>query len=558
MDGWLDRYVVGHLVSTPSLEDLLNEKEWRKCAPEWESATLDEKVAAFRYFCATYVKIRHPKKGQVLFELRDAQEETVRLWLEHRYTVALKARQIGFSTLVSIFCFWLTFFYGNRTVIMLSKGEREAQKLLTHAKYAYRFLPKWLKYRGPETSSNQSQMAFTNESIIESLPSAADPARGATAFAIVVDEVGQLPNSEDAWAAIEPVADVGGQVIMLGTANGEGNLLHRIWVGAKGWWRDRDGEIRYEGSGINRFRSIFHGWWTGGRNDDWYEQKKRDLPDWQLAQEYPSNPDEAFLRSGRPVFNVDRLREIEVVEPIARGHLRKHEGEFAEDGGPLRIWQFPEERHVYAIGCDVAEGLEHGDFSSVHVIDARTLDVVAHWHGHVDPDVLGEDILPALGWYYNRALIGVESNNHGLTTLKGLVRAEYPAVYRQRRQDRRNAAPTEALGWRTTSATKPLAIDELGKELREGTLGLQCGETLAELRTFVRDGSGKMNGSPHDDRVMSLAIAVQMLKYVWLPQYRPQEKPGPGTIGYMLEYLESKENGKRKDPPIGAFGVRAA
>jgi hypothetical protein len=31
--------------------------------------------------------------------------------------------------------------------------------------------------------------------------------------------------------------------------------------------------------------------------------------------------------------------------------------------------------------------------------------------------------------------------------------------------------------------------------------------------------NGKMHGSPHDDRVMSLAITNQMLKYVWLPEF---------------------------------------
>jgi hypothetical protein len=36
--------------------------------------------------------------------------------------------------------------------------------------------------------------------------------------------------------------------------------------------------------------------------------------------------------------------------------------------------------------------------------------------------------------------------------------------------------------------------------------------TIAELRTFIREQNGKMHGSPHDDRVMSLAIANQMLE----------------------------------------------
>jgi phage terminase large subunit len=121
--------------------------------------------------------------------------------------------------------------------------------------------------------------------------------------------------------------------------------------------------------------------------------------------------------------------------------------------------------------------------------------------------------------------IGVESNNHGLTTLKGLQRTGYKNMYRQRRLGQRNPTISETLGWRTTSVSKPLAIDELNANIRDSAIWLMCKSTVAELRTFIRQSNGKMHGSPHDDRVMSLAIANQMLKYVWLPEYRPNIVP---------------------------------
>lgn len=534
------------------LDVLLREREFRLCAPDWNESSTDELVEAFVYYCKTYVKIRHPERGRIPFDLRPAQVETIRAWIGERNTIALKARQIGFSTLVSNFAFWLAFFYEDRTIIMLSRTERDSIKLLAHAKYAYRFFPEWLKLRGPVVTPTQSKLEFTNESIVESLPSASDPARGNTAFLIVVDEMGQLPNSEDAWAAIEPVSDVGGRVIMLGTANGEGNLFHTLWLGSHGF-----------GNGTNRFVSIFHPWSAGDRDQAWYEAKKRELPPWQLAQEYPDNPDEAFLRSGRPVFNVDKLRELETSAPIARGFLDDWEGPvlFYEDadelgGGPLRIWQYPQTGHVYVIGADVAEGLEHGDYSVAHVIDARERTVVAVWHGHIDPDVFGEKTITHLSAFYNHALSGVESNNHGLTTLKAMVRAKHKNIYHQRRQDKRHAAPTDTLGWRTTTATKPLAIDELGGLLRDLELVLPDAETIGELRTYVREGDGKMHGSPHDDRVMALAIAVQMLKYAWMPEFRVKSKAPVGSFAWLMDQLYVEEKPKRT--AIGSFGVRMA
>ena len=218
---------------------------------------------------------------------------------------------------------------------------------------------------------------------------------------------------------------------------------------------------------------------------------------------------------------------------------------FVPDGGPLSIWQVPQAGARYVVGADVAEGLARGDYSSAHVIDAKSGVVVAHWHGHVDPDKFGEDVLYSLGFFYNEALVGVESNNHGLTTLTALNKSGYINIYRQHRLNQRHAEATEALGWRTTTLTKPLAMDELSANLRDGILDLRCEFTIAELKTFVRDDNGSMHGSPHDDRVMSLAIANQMLKYVWLPEYRPKSDAPFGTLNYFASKLKKPQ--KEKD-----------
>jgi hypothetical protein len=351
-----------------------------------------------------------------------------------------------------------------------------------------------------------------------------------------------LPNAEEAWASIEPVADVGGRVVCLSTANGEGNIFHQLWVGSQ--------------NGTNRFTGIFFPWSAGDRDDAWYEAKKRDLPDWQLAQEYPDDAEEAFIRSGRPVFDLESIRKIEPIEP-ERGYLKKGYGkniyEFIDDGGELAIWDMPTVGETYVIGADVAEGLGHGDYSSAHVISADTGLMVAHWHGHVDPDIFGEQVLLALGCFYNYALIGVESNNHGLTTLKGLQRVNYKNLYRQRKMNHRNPQISETLGWRTTAVSKPLAVDELNAAIRDEGISLYDKNTMAELRTFVREANGKMHGSPHDDRVMSLAITNQMLKYVWLPEYRHDLEPRKMSLGWWEKYIIKDEAPKRA--AIGSFNV---
>ena len=329
----------------------------------------------------------------------------------------------------------------------------------------------------------------------------------------------------------------------MSTANGSGNFFHHLWTGSQ--------------TGANLFKGIFWPWSAGDRDEEWYESKCRTMPGWQLHQEYPRTPEEAFIKSGNPVFDIDLLDSLEVFEP-ARGYLhtisKKNcdfrivpEGEFA-------IWEYPKPEGVYVVGADVAEGLVHGDYSTAHIIEARSLEVVAHWHGHIEPDLFG-DLLAEIGWWYNGALVGVENNNHGLTTLKALQRYGYKNIYRTRRLQQRRPEATEQLGWRTTTATKPLAIDELSASIRDSELGLFDSRTIAELRTFVRDPNGKMHGSPHDDRVMSLAITYQMLKYVWLPQYRA-EAPIPKYSLHWFERFVMNEDKGTGTIPIGAYNTR--
>lgn len=525
------------------LNDLLNEREWRRCRGP-ENASIDELVSAFAYFCENYWHIKHPELGRIKFEMREAQVETIRAWLSNRYSVVLKARQIGFSTLGAAYAFWLTFFWQDRFVVMLSRTEREAAKLLQKSKYGYKFLPLWMKDRGPSiTSDNQLKMTFANESSIESLPSGNDPARGESVYLVIVDEMAFLPNPEEAWASIEPIADVGGRVICLSTANGSGNFFHSLWVGSQ--------------TGANLFKGIFWPWSAGDRDDDWYEAKQKTMPGWQLHQEYPRHAEEAFIKSGNPVFDIDALMEYEQVDPD-RGYLHVHARRNVDyrktPDGELAVWAEPTPEGIYVIGADVAEGLGHGDYSSAHVIEARSLTVVAHWHGHIEPDLFGE-ALAELGWWYNGGLLGVENNNHGLTTVKALQRYGYKNLYRTRRLQQRNPEATEIMGWRTTTATKPLAIDELAGSIRDGELTIMDQYTIGELKTYVRDTNGRMHGSPHDDRVMSLAIAHQMLKYAWLPEYKAEAPMPKYSLGWFERYVIYGDDGLKKTP-LGAYNTR--
>ncbi len=224
--------------------------------------------------------------------------------------------------------------------------------------------------------------------------------------------------------------------------------------------------------------------------------------------------------------------------------------------GPVLIWEEPQYGHSYCIGADVAEGLEHGDYSDASVLDCQTGLLVAKWHGHTDVDQFGDE-LNYLGHYYNRALIGVEVNSMGVAVVGALRRHHYPRLFRRRVVGQVSEKFTPQWGWFTNKITKAKMIVELGRAIREDLIDIRDEHTLAELRTYVRDEKAAMHGSPHDDRVMSLAIAVQMLDYAGAPEIDvPGQKDNRYSFDWWVDKAREMDNKMDESKPIGGYTNR--
>lgn len=386
-------------------------------------------------------------------------------------------------------------------------------------------------------------------------------------------ELGEWENGEDLVASLletvpdEPVMDKPSMMFLESTAKGRGNYFHKEFKNAvKGannfvpfffpWWildtyeRDHDlplGELNeYEVFLVDLMKK---GHSVAGQHipiDEasipakihFYRRKAKNFestPE-KLTQEYPSTWQEAFIASGKNVFSALALQEMEnnaeeveeteyykmivgdshedyILEPVPYEHQEK-----ADDftyKAPLKIWIHPTPGREYVIGGDVAEGLKDGDYSVAEVVDTQTMETVARWRGHVDPDKFGE-ILGALGAYYNYALIGVEVNNHGLTTIQKLRDTFYTNLYkRDKGYDEDFEEPTSNLGWKTDVRTKRLMIDDLIRIIREQLNRDPDKVFIDEAFAFVRDDRGRMAAETgeHDDTVMAKAIAFQLFDW---------------------------------------------
>tara|TARA_Y100001938_G_scaffold150408_1_gene241187 strand:- start:399 stop:2222 length:1824 start_codon:yes stop_codon:yes gene_type:complete len=249
-----------------------------------------------------------------------------------------------------------------------------------------------------------------------------------------------------------------------------------------------------------------------------------------FKQEFPATPREAFITTGRGVFDKDALMVLQInsekrqrEEPAVSYDIPvkgvKEDGRNAftlhtDDDGILAVWERPRPDREYRIGVDVSEGIEIGtrdtDYSVAVVLDAETYAEVACLRTRIDPDLLAWQ-LTTLGRWYNGAFLVVESNNHGLVSLKFLSEVyEYPNLYFERTMDERSIRATRKLGFKTSVKSKPVLIDFLKQLIREKEIDVHSPIVIDELMTFVNMPNGKQaaaSGS-HDDCVMALALAA--------------------------------------------------
>lgn len=249
-----------------------------------------------------------------------------------------------------------------------------------------------------------------------------------------------------------------------------------------------------------------------------------------FKQEFPATPREAFITTGRGVFDKDALMVLQIAsekrqreEPAVSYDIPvkevKEDGRNAftlhtDDEGILAVWEKPRPEREYRIGVDVSEGIEIGtrdtDYSVAVVLDAETYAEVACLRTRIDPDLLAWQ-LTTLGRWYNGAFLVVESNNHGLVSLKFLSEVyEYPNLYFERTMDERSIRATRKLGFKTSVKSKPVLVDFLKQLIREKEIDVHSPVVIDELMTFVNMPNGRQaaaSGS-HDDCVMALALAA--------------------------------------------------
>lgn len=239
-------------------------------------------------------------------------------------------------------------------------------------------------------------------------------------------------------------------------------------------------------------------------------------------EQYPTTDEEAFIVSGRSVFNraILKLYYNQCADPISRyavvdGRMRK------DAEGDLCIWKEPEEKAEYVLSIDPASG-EPGatDFGCIEVFKVGRIsnndwgEQVAEWHGKCDAEELAR-IAQIIGMRYNTALIAPEIFGYGHAVLSALLKNDYPNILRRTQIDAITKTYLNKYGWNTNPTTKPSMLT-LGRWIVNNKMIIIRSQFLVmEMITFVRDEGGagaQAYGRGKDDRVMAFLICLKAME----------------------------------------------
>ena len=445
------------------------------------------------YFLKKYCVIQHPMKGKIPFHLYDFQEKTVSDFVQHRFNIILKARQLGISTITAGYSLWMMTFHQDKNILVIATKQEVAKNLVTKVRVMHANLPSWLKQKCVE--DNKLSLRYKNGSQVKAVSSGEDSGRSEALSLLILDEAAFIERIDTIWAAASQTLSTGGQCIALSTPNGVGNWFHRTWMDAE--------------DGLNDFNFIKLFWdLHPDRGQEWRDEQDKLLGPSLAAQECDCD----FITSGQSVVDgviLEEYRSKQVKEPIEKRGIDSN----------VWIWEPPNYTKDYIVCADVSRG-DSTDYSAFHILDIESLEQVAEYKGRMSTRDYG-NLLVNVATEYNNALLVIENNNIGWAAIQQCIDRDYDNLFymskdlqvvdTQRHINNKINRTEKQLvpGFTLTQKTRQLVKAKLEEYFREKLVTVHSQRLVDELFVFIYNGSrAEAMSGYNDDLVMSYAMGL--------------------------------------------------
>lgn len=453
------------------------------------------------YFAENFFTIINLDRGREKIKLFKCQKRVLRSLRDNRFNIVLASRQVGKTTMMTIYTLWVACFLEDQRILVVANKEQTAINIFKRIRLAYEQLPNWLKPGVVEYG--KTAMTLSNGSSIGISTTSSDAGRGDSCNCLVLDELAFIDNHlvESFWKSVYPIISSSkkSKIFIASTPNGTGNLFHEIYSNAV------RGKSNWTASRID---------WDEipGRDEKWKQDTISSLGSSQIFdQEFGCQ----FIETGESVLDQELIRKssLTICDP---DHI-------FEDGC-YKVWKLPDESRTYTIGVDISEGV--GEASSVvQVLDITDLadieQVAVYASDKISPYNFTTKLLEILQqWGQPPALI--ERNNCGaqvVDTLRNVYGYENIVNFTPGKEN-----VVQRPGIIAHTNTKYKGVMNMKYWLSElHAVTLRDSATLDELKTFVRYPNGTwkaVKGSNiYDDRVMSLIWSLLILETAITEQY---------------------------------------
>ena len=459
-DGYLGNVNVKRdgIVSNWTQEEIL---EYKKC--------MDDPV----HFAKRYCKVISLDDGLVNFNLYPYQEKMFEHFNDNRFSIVLACRQSGKSISSVAYILWFALFHSEKTVAILANKGATAREMLARITLMLENLPFFLQ---PGTKAlNKGSLEFSNNSRIIAAATSGSSIRGMSINLLFLDEFAFVENDATFFTSTYPVISAGKEtkVIITSTANGIGNVFHKIWEGSM--------------QKTNEFKPMRVDWWdVPGRDNDWKKQTINNTSQLQFDQEFGNT----FFGTGDTLVNAETLLSLRASAPV-------------RVAGDCLIYEETKEKHEYIMCVDVAQGRGQ-DYSTFNVIDisTRPFKQVAVYRNNTISPILFPDIIYKFAKAYNNAYVVIENNDQGSVVCNGLYHdLEYENMHLE------SMVKANGLGVRMDRKVKRIGCSSFKDIIENNKLDIVDEQTIIEISTFEAKGqSFEASNGNHDDLVMNFVM----------------------------------------------------
>jgi hypothetical protein len=425
------------------------------------------------YFARKYLKVISLDSGLVNFDLYPYQEKMFEHFDNERFCIVLACRQSGKSISSVAYLVWYAIFHPEKTIAVLANKGATAREMLARATLMLENIPFFLQ---PGCKAvNKGSIEFSNNSRILAAATSGSSIRGLSVNLLFLDEFAFVENATEFYASTYPVVSAGKdtKVIITSTANGLGNIYHKLWEGAV--------------QSTNEFKPFRIDWWdVPGRDDEWKRQTVSNTSELQFDQEFGNN----FHGTGNTLISGNKLLEMKAKAPI-----------YTQDS--IKVYDRPDKNKNYMMFVDVAKGRGQ-DYSTFNLIDisAKPFKQVAVYRDNTISPLLFPDIIYKYAKTYNNAYVVIESNDQGAVVCNGLYYdLEYENVFVE------SMVKKNAVGVEMTRKVKRIGCSNIKDLVERDKIEIVDAETIIEFSTFVAKGSSyEASDGNHDDLVMNFVL----------------------------------------------------